>query len=25
MSINKNEVYKFEYDAKHGVVLEFLK
>jgi hypothetical protein len=25
MSINKNEVYKFDYDAKHGVVLEFLK
>ena len=25
MSINKNEVYKFNYDAKHGVVLEFLK
>lgn len=25
MSINKNEVYKFEYDARHGVVLEFLK
>jgi len=25
MSINKNEVYKFDYDTKHGVVLEFLK
>jgi hypothetical protein len=25
MSINKNEVYKFDYDVKHGVVLEFLK
>jgi hypothetical protein len=25
MSINKNEVYKFDYDAKRGVVLEFLK
>ena len=24
MSINKNEVYKFDYDAKRGVVLEFL-
>lgn len=25
MSINKNEVYKFDYDTKRGVVLEFLK
>src|SRR5919108_3258998 len=25
MSINKNEVYKFDYDDKRGVVLEFLK
>ena len=24
-SINKNEVYKFDYDTKRGVVLEFLK
>src|SRR5919109_2271312 len=25
MSINKNEVYRFDYGAKRGVVLEFLK
>jgi hypothetical protein len=25
MLINKNEVYKFDYDTKRGVVLEFLK